>query len=179
MLALMKVRLAFENLLKRRCFKNCLAIALVLGCFLFSLRVSGITVKDNSLRFQTNRVAQDQNETLGQQSKQVRELFNPEETQKLNERKDGKAALSAQQRQLFQTRQAVRTSRKQSQTSLFQGSVTHTLDIKAGQDEDRWDMTAVLLYSGIISVILGAAGVISWFVGHGRREGEKEIDAVD
>lgn len=179
MLALVKMRLLVQTVLKQRRFKRYLAVALISGSFLFSLNVSGVTVKDNRLQFQTNRVAQDQNETLGQQSKQVRKLFNPEETQKLDARKDGKAALSGQQRQLFRTTKAVRTSRKQNQTPLFQASVTHTLDIKAGQDENRWNMTAVLLYSGVMLATLGAAGTISWFMARRTRQEEESTHAGD
>ena len=55
--------------------KYILALILAVVVFWLPLKASSATIKDNHLNFDTNRLSQDENDTLGQQSDKVKDLF--------------------------------------------------------------------------------------------------------
>ncbi|MGT2883732.1 type VII secretion protein EssA [Streptococcus ferus] len=143
---------------------------LVSTTVLFSSEVLADTIKDNSLTFDSGRVAQDEKESLGEQSNQVMDLFNEEDTKKLAEDKDGKASLSRQQGELFQKGKVITTSLKRKPTNLFQSSVTHVISIDANQDEEEWNLGNTLIYGGVILLAVSVAGIFTYRLNKSEKE---------
>lgn len=148
--------------MKRKYF---LVIILILTTFGWPLKqVYSATIRDNRLNFDTNRLSQEQNETLGQQSNEVKALFDPDTQSQLAESKDGKKVLSTQEHQLFQKGKVVTTSARQTTAKLFQTRGTHFLDIKKGQGEEDWNWLNFWLYIGTIAMVLISAAIFSWWL---------------
>ena len=152
-------------------------LALVLATIIIwlPLKVSSATIKDNHLNLDNNRLSQDENETLGQQSNKVKDLFDPDTQRQLAKSKNGKKVLSDQEHQLFQKGKVVTTSAKQKNTPLFQSRVTHALDIKEGAEQDSWNWLNFWLYTGVITVALATAVGFSWWV---NKKEEKENNVI-
>lgn len=139
-------------------------VCLVSGLLALSLAafpVLGVTIQDNSLNFATERLAEDQPETLGRQTSQGGQLFSREASQTLAQRQGGKAALSRQQRQLFTSQKSIKTSQQETK-ALFSSQQTHALSLEAGQSQGAWPMMPVWIYLAISLVAISLAGVFSW-----------------
>lgn len=126
------------------------------------VRVSSAVIKNNDLTLASERISQDEKESLGEQSAKVRDLFKEEESQKLAESKKGKTALSSQQKELFHKGALITTSAKQQNTPLFQERVTHAVSLHADLEDDSWSWRNTLLYSAVILLTVVVAGFFTY-----------------
>ncbi|MGT2837474.1 type VII secretion protein EssA [Streptococcus macacae] len=152
-----------------------LFVLLISGLLLLPSRTSVAAVKDNDLTFDSDRLSQDKKKSLGEQSKRVTDLFGEEDTQKLSDSKNGKAALSSQQRELFQKGRAVTTSSKQKNGHLFQSSVSHSVSLRGDQQDDQWNLANTLIYTAVILLSTGIASAFTYRFSKSKEEIDNAI----
>ncbi|EMC02568.1 type VII secretion protein EssA [Streptococcus mutans] len=153
----------------KRFLLSLLAISTIV---LLPLRASMATIKDNSLTLDSGRVSQEEKGSLGQQSEKVKDLFKEEDRQKLVRSKDGKEALSSQQKELFQKGKRITTSAKQKNTTLFASQITHAVSLRTGMEDERWNWHNLLLYGAVILAVSSLAGFFTYYFSKKEEAGD-------
>ncbi len=147
--------------------KKILLLLLTLGACAAVSMVAADDLKDNSLQIDNSRLEKEEELNFGVQSEQIKELFNEATQKKLQEIQHYQdEQLITERDQLFSAIQG--SVKKSPEEQLFQHNSQNLSKFQTNMENEEtsdWgDFLPGMFYAGLVIVIIGATGVVSYRV---------------